>query len=719
MDGLARLAPASGIPHADLLPMADDLAAFIDGLGREDSAGAEGRQAARLLFDALGVAVYTTDVTGTLTYYNEAAATLWGWRPALHDQRWCGSWRIVAPDGSTLPHDQCPMAVCLKEGRAVRGAWSYAERPDGVRIPFAPFPTPLHAPDGQLVGAVNVLVDITGLKAAEGRLARSEARFQTAQEISPEGFVVLEPLRDAAGAVVDFRIDYANGTATRLLGLRPRRGREAGARLSLALPMHLGGPGGMLAEFTAVLETGTVSIRERGAGDGQGSRSFRSRAVRLDQGVAVSFEDITARRRAEARARFLAEHDELTGLLNASGLRRRMEPMQDRPDGAAILLVSLEGHRGECGRASAEEAVRIAATRIVRRQPAGAVAARIGTDDFALLLAGCPAATVHELSAALLRDLAAPVPTPEGMVVLATRVGVAVSEGGMDPGALMRDAELALSTARQGAGDRLAIFAPAALRGAQTIRQAEADLRQALIRRQIEVHYQPIIATATRRLAGFEALARWRHPARGFVSPGEFVPLAEETGLITQLGDQVLRQACRDAVAWPDHLRVTVNISPTQLREEMLPRLVADALAGTGLAARRLELELSEVTFLGDECGAAHVLALLRTQGVGLALDDFGSGFSSLAQLRSFPVGRVKIDRNLVVGVDTQREGAAIIRAIMRLAADLGLATTAEGVNTPAEFERLAAEGCGEAQGFLFSPAQPPSAIPSLLARFG
>ncbi|WP_439552134.1 hypothetical protein [Falsiroseomonas sp.] len=122
--------------------MADDLAAFIDGLGREDSAGAEGRQAARLLIDALGVAVYATDVTGTLTYYNEAAATLWGRRPALHDQRWCGSWRIVAPDGSTLPHDQCPMAVCLKEGKAVRGAWAYAERPDGVRIPFAPFPPP-------------------------------------------------------------------------------------------------------------------------------------------------------------------------------------------------------------------------------------------------------------------------------------------------------------------------------------------------------------------------------------------------------------------------------------------------------------------------------------------------------------------------------------------------------------------------------------------------
>ncbi len=718
MDGLARLAPASGIPHPDLLPMSDDLAAFIDHLGRDDGA-ADGRQAARLLIDALGVAVYTTDVTGTLTYYNEAAATLWGWRPALHDQRWCGSWRILAPDGSVLPHDECPMATCLKEGRAVRGAWAYAERPDGQRIPFAPFPTPLRAPDGQLVGGVNVLVDISGLKAVEGRLARAEARFQTAQEISPEGFVVLEPLRDAAGAVVDFRIDYANGAATRLLGLRPRRGREAGARLSLVLPMHQGGPGGMLAEFTAVLETGTVSIRERGAGDGQGARSFRSRAVRLDQGVAVSFEDITARRRVEARARFLAEHDELTGLLNANGLRRRMEPMQGRPDNAAILLVSLEGHRAEFGRGAAEEAVRIAATRIARRLPPGAVAARIGSDDFAVLLAGCPAATVHELSAALLRDMAVPVATGDGTTLLATRVGVAVSEGGSDPDALMRDAELALSAARQGEGDRLAIFAPAALRGAQSIRQAEADLRQALAQRQIEVHYQPIIAAATRRLAGFEALARWRHPTRGFVSPGEFVPLAEETGLITQLGDQVLRQACRDAAAWPEHLRVTVNISPTQLREEMLPRLVSDALVAAGLPARRLELELSEVTFLGDERAASHALASLRTQGVALALDDFGSGFSSLTQLRSFPVGRVKIDRNLVVGVDTQREGAAIIRAIMRLAADLGLATTAEGVNTPAEFERLAAEGCGEAQGFLFSPAQPPSAIPSLLARFG
>ena len=142
MDGLAKLAPASGNPHPDLLPMADDLAAFIDGLGQEDAAGEEGRQAARLLFDALGVAVYTTDVTGTLTYYNEAAATLWGWRPALHDQRWCGSWRIVAPDGSTLPHDQCPMAVCLKEGRAVRGLGPMRNARMACGFPSPPSPPP-------------------------------------------------------------------------------------------------------------------------------------------------------------------------------------------------------------------------------------------------------------------------------------------------------------------------------------------------------------------------------------------------------------------------------------------------------------------------------------------------------------------------------------------------------------------------------------------------
>lgn len=710
MDGLA------GVPAIEACEDAGaDLAAFIESLGR----GGGEQAGARSVLDALGVALYTTDVTGTLTYYNEAAATLWGWRPPTGHQRWCGSWRILAPDGSVLPHDQCPMATCLKEGRAVRGAWAYAERPDGVRIPFAPFPSPLRDPEGRLVGAVNVLVDISGLKAVENRLARSEARFQTAQEISPEGFVVLEPIRDPAGTVVDFRIDYANGAAMRLLGLRPRRGRDQGSRLSLVLPLHFSGPGGVLAEFTAVLDSGTVSIRERGAGDGQGARSFRSRAVRLDHSVAVSFEDVTARRRVEARARFLAEHDELTGLLNGAGLRRRLEQMQDRDGGTAILLVSLEGHRTPLGRAAAEEAIRVAATRIARRLPPGAVAARIGADDFAILAAGCPSMTVHDLSAAILRDLAVPVATPEATVILATRVGVAVSEGGTDADALMRDAELALATARQGGGDRLAIFAPAALRGSQSIRQAEADLRQALAERQIEVHYQPIIATATRRVAGFEALARWKHPSRGFVSPGEFVPLAEETGLITQLGDQVLRQACRDAASWPGDLRVTVNISPTQLREETLPRLVADALVASRLDPTRLELELSEVTFLGDESAAAHALATLRAQGVALALDDFGSGFCSLAQLRSFPVGRVKIDRNLVVGIDAHREGAAIIRAIMRLAADLGLATTAEGVNTQGEFDRLAAEGCGEAQGFLFSPAQPAAAIPALLARFG
>lgn len=721
MDGLARLPHAFDTQNPDTVSMTPDIAAFIETLGSNPGAPGTVSQPARTLLDALGVALYTTDVTGSLTYYNEAAAVLWGWRPVLGSQRWCGSWRILAPDGTVTPHEQCPMAICLKEGRAVRGTWAFTERPDGQRIPFAPYPSPLHAADGTLVGAVNVLVDISSLKAAESRLARSEARFQTAQEIAPEGFLVLEPLRNTAGAIIDFRIDYANGAALRLLGLRMRRGREGGSRLSLVLPLHLDGPDGVLAEFSAVLETGTVSVRERGAGDGQGARTFRSRAVRLDQGIAVSFEDVTARRRVEARARFLADHDELTGLLNSSGLRRRMETLRERQDDVAILLISLEGHRAPFGRAATEAATSAAASRIARRLPAGegTVAARIGADDFAILAAGCSAVAAHELSATILRDLALPIETEGGVVTLVARLGVAAADGGTAMDALMREAEMALATARQGAGERLAIFASAAVRSVPSIRQAEADLRHALANRQIEVHYQPIIAAATRRVVAFEALARWRHPLRGSVSPGEFVPLAEEMGLITQLGEQVLRQACRDAATWPEHLRVTVNISPTQLREEMLPRQVADALAESGVAASRLELELSEVTFLGDERAAAHTLATLRKQGVLLALDDFGSGFSSLAQLRNFPVGRVKIDRNLVVGVDTQREGAAIMRAIMRLAADLGLQTTAEGVNTEGEFARLAAEGCGEVQGFLFSPAQPATAIPGLLARLG
>jgi EAL domain-containing protein (putative c-di-GMP-specific phosphodiesterase class I) len=247
----------------------------------------------------------------------------------------------------------------------------------------------------------------------------------------------------------------------------------------------------------------------------------------------------------------------------------------------------------------------------------------------------------------------------------------------------------------------------------------ELDLRRAFANGEFELHYQPLVSIASDRISGFESLLRWRHPDKGMISPAEFIPVAEDIGLITQLGEWVLREACAEAVKWPADVKVAVNLSPAQFRSRNLVQIVISALAQSGLSPRRLELEITESVFLAETDANLAILHQLRELGVGISMDDFGTGYSSLSYLRSFPFDKIKIDRSFVKDLAQRPDCSAIVRAISGLGRSLNITTTAEGVETEDQLDWLRAEGCNEVQGFLFSAARPAAEIAKLLADFG
>jgi EAL domain-containing protein (putative c-di-GMP-specific phosphodiesterase class I) len=255
-------------------------------------------------------------------------------------------------------------------------------------------------------------------------------------------------------------------------------------------------------------------------------------------------------------------------------------------------------------------------------------------------------------------------------------------------------------------------------RQAQKRRDLERDLRHAFANGEFELHYQPLVDIASDKISGFESLLRWRHPEKGMISPAEFVPVAEDIGLIVQLGEWVLREACSEAMKWPDEIKVAVNLSPVQFRSRNLVQAVISALAHSGLSPRRLELEITESVFLAETEANLAILHQLRELGVSISMDDFGTGYSSLSYLRSFPFDKIKIDRSFVKDLARRTDCVAIVRAISGLGRSLNITTTAEGVETVDQLDWLRAEGCNEVQGFLFSAARPADEIATLLAGF-
>jgi predicted signal transduction protein with EAL and GGDEF domain len=322
------------------------------------------------------------------------------------------------------------------------------------------------------------------------------------------------------------------------------------------------------------------------------------------------------------------------------------------------------------------------------------------------------------LASRLIETVSAPYDLDGHQVIVGMSVGVALAPGdGTHPDGLTKDADLAMYRAKADGGNTYRFFEPQMDARMQARREIELDLRKAVVNGEFELHYQPVVNLRAETVTCFEALIRWRHPEHGLIQPMQFIPIAEETGLIIPLGRWVLRQACVEAAAWPPEITVAVNVSPAQFNHHNLVHDVVAALDASGLPGDRLEVEITELVLLRDNETTLATLHELRSLGVKIAMDDFGTGYSSIGYLRSFPFDKIKIDQSFIRSVADRKDSLAIIRAVVGLGSSLGVATTAEGVETQEQLDCLRIEGCTEAQGFLISRPRPAGDVQSILSK--
>jgi diguanylate cyclase (GGDEF)-like protein len=349
------------------------------------------------------------------------------------------------------------------------------------------------------------------------------------------------------------------------------------------------------------------------------------------------------------------------------------------------------------------------------------IVARLGGDEFAIVLASNVSPNeVSDFSDRLIRLLSDHYDIDGCELVVGASIGIALSPGdGASCEELMRNADMALYRAKADGGGVHRFFEREMDRQAQKRRDMELDLRRAFANGEFELHYQPLVDIASNQISGFESLLRWQHPEKGMISPAEFIPVAEDIGLIVALGEWVLREACTEAAKWPAGVKVAVNLSPVQFRSRNLVQAVISALAHSGLSPLRLELEITESVFLAETEANLAILHQLRGLGVSISMDDFGTGYSSLSYLRSFPFDKIKIDRSFIKDLAERSDCVAIVRAISGLGRSLNITTTAEGVETMDQLDWLRAEGCNQVQGFLFSAARPAAEVEQLLFKFG
>ena len=434
-----------------------------------------------------------------------------------------------------------------------------------------------------------------------------------------------------------------------------------------------------------------------------------------DGGWLATHEDITERQRSEQRIAHMARHDALTDLPNRVLLRERLEhelKRVKRGECLAVLCLDLDQFKSvndALGHPTGDELLKLVADRLrgCTREPD--TVARLGGDEFAVIMTQMQQATDAAALSKRIRDsVIRPYQIDGHQIVTDISIGISVAPfDAIEPDPLLRNADMALYGAKGDGRGTYRFFEPEMNTRMKARRELEMDLRKALVSKEFELHYQPLVNLQTNDVNGFEALLRWNHPRRGLISPADFIPIAEETGLIVPLGEWVLKAACYEAVGWPDHIKVAVNLSPAQLNNRNLLSVVKGALAESGMPPRKLQLEITETVLLQNTFATLATLHELRQLGVQVALDDFGTGYSSLSYLRSFPFDKIKIDRSFIQDLSNGAEPVAIVQAVANLAKCLNMASTAEGVETEQQREMLESIGCTEMQGYLFSRARP------------
>lgn len=477
------------------------------------------------------------------------------------------------------------------------------------------------------------------------------------------------------------------------------------------------GPGGDVVmanraarDLLALAEPGV----EAGLSDGRAEIALRDgRTVMLSRTRAATGHVLIALERNLA-----PRTDALTGLPDRAGFLDRVDQLAARrKDGIAVMMIDLDRFKSvndSLGHLAGDALLRLVATRLRATLRDADVISRLGGDEFAVALAS--SAGAEAVGQRLVTALSRPYLVDHAAAVVGASVGIALApEHGTDAPSLMRAADLALYSAKANGRGAVRMFDDGLDRAARKRHALADDLRRAIPLQQLELHYQAQRDLGTGKLCGFEALLRWRRGGQGLVPPDEFIPVAEEMGLILPIGDWVIREACRTATKWPDEISVAVNVSPKQLLDrDRLPRAIAASLADTGLAPERLEIEITE-SALVREAEALEVLHSVRRLGVRVSMDDFGTGYSSLSQLRRFPFDKLKIDRSFVRDIGGCKEAEAVVRAIAALGRSLGMTTIAEGVETERQAAMVHADGCTEIQGYLVSKPVPEAELAKLL----
>jgi len=563
-------------------------------------------------------------------------------------------------------------------------------------------------------GFIVLCSDVTTSKLQEARLHGSKLRLDAALESMSQGLCLF---------AADNRLQLVNRRFAEIFGLDPARIRPGMTLQEISLTHTHGGT----ANCALSILKGDGGLNVKLAADTQYHELDDGRVIAAvynrtkDGGWVATFEDATERRKAESRIMHMARHDTLTDLPNRLLFHEHMGEALARGRDLAVHFIDLDRFKSvndTLGHPVGDALLCAMASRIRSALEAGDVIARLGGDEFAILQFEASPSSASELAQQIIDLAAEPFDIMHHQVVIGASIGIALAPSdGRDVDQLLRNSDMALYRAKSAGRGCYHFFQPEMDDQIQTRHALERDLRNAIRNGELEVHYQPIASVREEKLRGFEALARWKHPTRGYVSPEIFIPLAEETGLINSLGDWVLRKACRDAVSWPSSLSVAVNLSAVQFRNATLPLLIASTLGETGLASHRLELEITESVFLKNDRTNLNMLHQIRGLGVRISMDDFGTGYSSLSYLRSFPFDKIKIDRSFVAELGKGDDGLAIIKAVGQLGKSLGMITLAEGVETEAQLELLRNEGIVEAQGYLLGKPVPLAEVGEVIDR--
>ncbi len=552
----------------------------------------------------------------------------------------------------------------------------------------------------------------------KAQLARQKRLLDAALENMSQGLC----MHDAKGRMVLFNERYCT------MNGRPPASLRGSSMLDLLRYHKARGefdddPEAYVAKLMAKMREGKTSSMLLELGNGQTLRVV-DHPMR-DGGWISTLEDITEWREAQAQIAYMAGHDALTDLANRRLFHERLQlalQRVGRKEQVTVLCLDLDHFKDvndALGHPVGDDLLREVASRITACVRKEDTVARLGGDEFAIVQVNeAKPSEVGAFATRLVEVLSAPYNIREHQIIIGASIGISMAPNdSTDADQLLKNADLALYRAKADGRGTFRFFEAGMDARAQARRLMTLELRTALQRGEFELYYEPIYDIEASRIICFEALIRWNHPIRGLVPPADFIPIAEETGLIVPIGEWVLRQACVTAANWPQTIGVSVNLSPAQFKSRNLVTSIVAALSEAGLAPQRLELEITESVLLQDGEIALAVLHKLREHGVRICMDDFGTGYSSLSYLRSFPFDKIKIDQSFVSDLASRGDSMAIVRAVTGLGKSLSIATTAEGVETPEQLALLRLEGCTQAQGYLFSEAKSAADVAKMLAK--